>query len=62
MQSNKLSQKLVEKHGFVVVAELVGGPRYNFAPIEKFLQACKDAPKTTIPPKNTPQKPPIFLN
>jgi methylenetetrahydrofolate reductase (NADPH) len=47
----RLSEKLRDKNSFVVVAELTGGPGFNFAPIEKFLAAYKAAGKSAIPPQ-----------
>ncbi len=49
MHQTKLKDKLVSGDSFSVVAELVGGPGYSFTPIEKFLKAYQDAPKTAIP-------------
>ena len=44
MSRNRLSEKLTNKSGFVVIAELVGGPGFDFGPIGKFLSAYKAAP------------------
>ncbi|HUV41235.1 MAG TPA: methylenetetrahydrofolate reductase C-terminal domain-containing protein [Sedimentisphaerales bacterium] len=41
MQKQKLADKLQNKSGFIVVAELTGGPNFSFAPVEKFLRAYK---------------------
>jgi len=38
MSSKSLRQKLADKSGFIVYVELVGGPGFSFAPIEKFLR------------------------
>ena len=45
----KLIEKLEDKSSFVVVAELTGGPGFNFSPIEKFLTAYKTASSSAIP-------------
>jgi methylenetetrahydrofolate reductase (NADPH) len=45
----RLSEKLTDRSSFVVVAELTGGPGFNFGPIEKFLKAYKAAGKSAIP-------------
>jgi len=45
----RLSQALQKKDGFVIVAELVGGPGFNFAPIQKFLTAFKTSGGKDIP-------------
>ena len=37
----KLAAKLRTRSGFIVVAELTGGPNFSFAPIQKFLSAYK---------------------
>lgn len=42
MARTSLKNKLVKRSGFVVLAELTGGPGFSFDPIEKFLKACKD--------------------
>ena len=44
MSRNRLSEKLTNKSGFVVIAELVGGPGFDFGPIGKFLSAYKATP------------------
>jgi hypothetical protein len=36
MQGKSLAKSLMNRSGFVVVAELAAGPGFNFAPIEKF--------------------------
>ena len=41
MHRKKLSEKLTDKSNFVVIAELTGGPGFDFAPIGKFLSAYK---------------------
>jgi methylenetetrahydrofolate reductase (NADPH) len=48
MERKRLKQKLSEKD-FIVVAELTGGPGYDFSPIEKFLAAYKQAGPASIP-------------
>ncbi len=37
-----LKDKLVKRSGFVVLAELTGGPGFSFDPIEKFLKAYRE--------------------
>jgi methylenetetrahydrofolate reductase (NADPH) len=49
MQRKSLAGSLTDKSGFVVVAELAAGPGFNFAPIEKFLKAARDAGPDSIP-------------
>jgi len=49
MQHNRLKSKLENKSGFVVVAELVGGPGFNAAPIEKFVSSYKEAGDAAVP-------------
>ena len=49
MQGKSLAKSLTERSGFVVVAELAAGPGFNFAPIEKFLKAARDAGPDRIP-------------
>ncbi len=49
MAGKKLREKLEDKSGFVVVAELVGGPGFNFRPIERFVRACGEATSSAIP-------------
>ena len=41
MSRNRLSEKLTTKSNFVVIAELVGGPSFDFSPIGKFLSALQ---------------------
>mgnify|MGYP000881357684 CR=1 FL=1 len=48
MARTSLREKLTKRSGFVVLAELTGGPGFSFDPIEKFLKAYKDNP-TAIP-------------
>jgi len=43
MEQKSLRDKLKKRSGFVVVAELTGGPGFNFAPIEGFLRAFQEA-------------------
>jgi methylenetetrahydrofolate reductase (NADPH) len=45
----QLSQALLNKDGFVIVAELVGGPGFSYAPIEKFLKAFNASQGSDIP-------------
>ena len=45
----RLSQALKNKSRFVIVAELVGGPNFNYDPIKKFLQAHKETGGKDIP-------------
>jgi len=49
MEGGTLFKKLTDRHGFIVLAELTGGPGFSFAPIEKFLQAYKNAGTAAIP-------------
>ena len=49
MQHNRFKSTLENKSGFVVIAELVGGPGFNPAPIEKFVSSYKEAGDTVIP-------------
>lgn len=42
MTRTSLKDKLVRRSGFVILAELTGGPGFSFDPIEKFLKAYKD--------------------
>lgn len=44
MARTSLKEKLTKRSGFVVLAELTGGPGFSFDPIEKFLKAYKDNP------------------
>jgi methylenetetrahydrofolate reductase (NADPH) len=48
-QRKKLRERLETKAGFVVVAELAGGPNFDFGPIGKFLSAYKKAGPGAIP-------------
>jgi methylenetetrahydrofolate reductase (NADPH) len=48
MPLKRLKEKLQDKSGFVVVAELTGGPGFSFTPIEKFLAAYKTAGSSAI--------------
>ncbi|MFA5292374.1 MAG: methylenetetrahydrofolate reductase C-terminal domain-containing protein [Phycisphaerae bacterium] len=45
----RLSQALQKRDGFVIVAELVGGPGFKFAPIQKFLTAFQASGGKDIP-------------
>jgi methylenetetrahydrofolate reductase (NADPH) len=49
LPGKRLRNSFREGKDFVVVAELVGGPGYNFAPMEKFLTAHKEAKGSQIP-------------
>jgi len=49
MQQRKLKEKLQGKSGFIVVAELTGGPGFSFEPIEKFLSEYKTTGSSVIP-------------
>jgi len=49
MQTSVFKQKVQDKSAFVILAELTGGPGFNFAPIENFLKAYKDAGDSAIP-------------
>lgn len=48
-QRKRISERLESKSGFVVVAELTGGPNFDFGPIGKFLSAYKKAGPDSIP-------------
>jgi len=49
MPKKRLSASLAKDSNFVVVGELAAGPRFNFAPIEKFLTGFKEAGPDAIP-------------
>ncbi|MCL5281915.1 MAG: methylenetetrahydrofolate reductase C-terminal domain-containing protein [Planctomycetes bacterium] len=49
MQGKSLAKSLTDRSRFVVVAEMAAGPNFNFAPIEKFLKAAKEAGPDRIP-------------
>ena len=49
MQGKSLAKSLTDRSKFVIVAELAAGPGFNFAPIEKFLKAAKEAGADSIP-------------
>ncbi len=49
MERNKLNEKLKDKSGVIVYVELTGGPNFNYGPIEKFLEAYKEAGGSVIP-------------
>jgi methylenetetrahydrofolate reductase (NADPH) len=49
VQQKRLSKLLKEKSHFAVVVELVGGPGFNFGPIEKFLKAYNSAVDFALP-------------
>jgi 5-methyltetrahydrofolate corrinoid/iron sulfur protein methyltransferase len=42
MQRKKIRERLEAKSGFIVVAELAGGPNFDFGPIVKFLSAFSE--------------------
>ncbi|PKL47251.1 MAG: hypothetical protein CVV39_06070 [Planctomycetes bacterium HGW-Planctomycetes-1] len=46
---NRLSRALEKKDGFVILAELTGGPNFSFAPLDKFLTAFNDSGGRDIP-------------
>ncbi|MHC4160192.1 MAG: methylenetetrahydrofolate reductase, partial [Planctomycetota bacterium] len=48
MKPKRLREAFKDKSRFVVVAELIGGLGFNFAPIEKFLKAYKDAGRSAV--------------
>ena len=45
----RLSRALEKKDGFVILAELTGGPNFSFAPIDNFLTAFNDSGGKDIP-------------
>jgi methylenetetrahydrofolate reductase (NADPH) len=49
MPKKRLSASLAKDSNFVVVGELAAGPRFNYAPIEKFLLGAKEAGPDAIP-------------
>jgi len=49
MPRKRLSASLAKDSNFVVVGELAAGPRFNFAPIEKFLSGSKEAGPDAVP-------------
>jgi 5,10-methylenetetrahydrofolate reductase len=49
MPKKRLSESLAKDSNFVVVAELAAGPKFNFAPIERFLSAAKEAGPDAVP-------------
>jgi len=49
MPKKRLSDSLAKDSNFVVVGELAAGPRFNYAPIEKFLSGAKEAGPDAIP-------------
>jgi len=49
VQRKRLRERLERKSGFVVVAELTGGPNFDFGPISKFLSAFNEAGPSAIP-------------
>jgi 5,10-methylenetetrahydrofolate reductase len=49
MSRKRLSASLAKDSNFVVVGELAAGPKFNFAPIEKFLTGAKEAGPDAIP-------------
>ncbi len=48
-QRKRIRERLESKSGFLVVAELTGGPNFDFGPIGKFLSAYKKAGPESIP-------------
>ena len=44
-----LKETLMDASKFAVIAELTGGPGYNFSPIEKFIKAYQDDQGQSIP-------------
>jgi methylenetetrahydrofolate reductase (NADPH) len=48
-QRRKIRELLETRSGFVVVAELAGGPNFDFGPIAKFMSAFKKAGASAIP-------------
>jgi 5,10-methylenetetrahydrofolate reductase len=48
-QIKKFREQLKIKDSFAVIAELAGGPNFDFGPIAKFLSACKQAGASVIP-------------
>ena len=49
MPKKRLSASLAKDSNFVVVGELAAGPRFNYAPIERFLSGAKEAGPDAIP-------------
>ncbi len=49
MSQKRLKEGLADKSRFVVVAELTGGPGFDYGPIEKFLKAYGNAGAGAIP-------------
>jgi methylenetetrahydrofolate reductase (NADPH) len=49
MQRKRFRELLERKSGFVVVAELTGGPNFDFGPVTRFLSAFKSASPDAIP-------------
>jgi hypothetical protein len=49
MERSTLKESFEGKSGLTVVAELTGGPNFNFAPIEKFLEDYKAAGGSAMP-------------
>lgn len=52
MEHRSLGRKLRQRSDLLVLAELVGGPGYSFAPIERFLnayQAAAKGPRAVLP-------------
>ena len=43
MKNNRFMEKLKNRSNFLICVELTGGPGFSFRPIEKFLNAYKDA-------------------
>ncbi|MBN2020411.1 MAG: methylenetetrahydrofolate reductase C-terminal domain-containing protein [Sedimentisphaerales bacterium] len=49
MLRKRLSERLKLKSGFVVLAEMAGGPNFDFSPISKFLTTFKKSDASAIP-------------
>ncbi len=49
MQGKSLAKSLTDRSRFIVVAEMAAGPNFNFAPIEKFLKAAREAGPDRLP-------------
>jgi 5,10-methylenetetrahydrofolate reductase len=49
MNNKKNSRFLKEKSHFAVLIEMVGGPNFSFAPIEKFLKTYRSAAEIVMP-------------
>ncbi len=49
MAQKRFSRQIKDGNKFIIVAELTGGPNYNFKPIEHFMQSYKETDATAIP-------------